>query len=230
MQVLAIKIRRQRRVRGRKPTSGGGNRYDDEGSIYDDLDDVSDEEMRAAQEYEASGGKSDCGANQEGGGGFTDGNTCAAKQSTNSKAKQNASGLRDAVEKNGGFTYDPIEGKSPKSGFALSLFPEAEKIMHIDDVTPEAIVGYIADNWETISSRDDVHVGAWFNKKSAESPNGDDKVYLDLSVVLDSQKEATALAKENGQLGIYDLANGSTIETMTPEERNAHNSGGKNEG
>ncbi len=162
--------------------------------------------------------KDGCGANAEGGGGFQTGNTCA----TGEKAKDNAAELARLAREKEGFSYNPVTGKTASEGYALSVFPEHErKLESIDDATPEAIVDYVIDKWDAVKDIENVHVGAWWNKKSEGNPDGDNKVYLDMSIILDDRAEAEKLAKEYRQLAIWDLGKGESIQTMTPEERAA---------
>ncbi len=159
--------------------------------------------------------KIDCGANAPGGGGFQPGNDCAVGR----RAGENSETLAKMTE-GGGFTYNPVTGDMPKTGFALSVFPEHELILDsIDDATPEVIADYVIDKWEHVKDVDDVFVGGWYNKKTADNPKGDDKVYLDLSIVLQDKDEAIKLARKNRQLKIYDLAKFEDVIVMTAEER-----------
>ena len=128
--------------------------------------------------------------------------------------------LAQRAATDGGFTYQPIKDKSPTKGFAIAMFPEKERILDsVEAATPAAIFAYMQENAELLRGDQRVHVGAWHNKKTSDNPNGDDKVYLDLSMVIDDRDEAMSLAKENGQLGLFDLENFQTVETMTPDER-----------
>ena len=137
----------------------------------------------------------------------------------NEQREQDAGSLVDRIKKDGGFTYQPANGTSPKSGFAVAVFPESEVSFPASDLDLHDLVEYMQDNLKAFEGDDKVHFGGWFNKKSESNPNGDDKIYLDMSMVFDSQEEAIEMAKSKGQLGIFDLAKGETIETMTPEER-----------
>ena len=158
---------------------------------------------------------SDCGANTQGGGGFQRGNSCGG-------GKHDAGGLVDNVRKSGGFTYSPISGGMTKKGFALSVFPKYEKKFgSIGEVTAEVIADHIADAVDEMMKSGDnrIHVGAWHNSAKHGNSDPDEKVYLDVSIVVDDQEEAKDLARKHGQLAIFDLGNGVPIETMTQEER-----------
>tara|TARA_R100000808_G_C2148329_1_gene156463 strand:+ start:1429 stop:3102 length:1674 start_codon:yes stop_codon:yes gene_type:complete len=157
--------------------------------------------------------KDNCGANAPGGGGFQPGNDCAAGRN------ETPDTLSKKIEQSGGYTYRPADDSSPDSGFSVSIFPEREEIMELSEATPEAIADYIINNLDILQSDERVHIGAWYNKKTDENTDGDDKVYFDLAVVLDDQEEAVQLAKDNGQLKIFDLGSFEEIVTLTPEER-----------
>jgi 8-oxo-dGTP pyrophosphatase MutT (NUDIX family)/GNAT superfamily N-acetyltransferase/proteasome lid subunit RPN8/RPN11 len=164
-----------------------------------------------------------CGANAPGGGGFQIGNDCARGGGTSVEekpdAKQESKSLAQRVANDGGFTYNPTDGDSPTEGFSIAVYPEHEQILSAEDATPAKIAAYMIEKSSIYSTDERIHIGAWFNKKTDENPNGDDKVYLDLSMVIDDRDEAVKFAKENGQLGIFDLKNFQTIETLTPDER-----------
>ena len=127
--------------------------------------------------------------------------------------------LKDELLAKDGFTYQPVDDTSPTSGYSMAVFPEREKIIPIDEITVGDLYLFMRQNQDKFAEDDRIHFGAWYNEKTESNPNGDNQVYLDLSMVIEDQADAEEQAKELGQLGIYDLASGTTIETMTPDER-----------
>ena len=77
---------------------------------------------------------------------------------------------------------------------------------------------YLWNNRDLLNKDGDLCVGGWFNS-SETNQDGDDKVYFDLSVRFEDPKKAYRFARQNGQLGMFDLKNGKTIQTLTPEQR-----------
>lgn len=130
-----------------------------------------------------------------------------------------AGGLQKLLQ-SGGFTFDPIGQEESRTGFALSIYPEHGWVFDsIDDVTPSAIFQFL-DQCKPIWSRNEnVHIGGWYNRKSAATPEGDDRVYLDLIVVVDSEERAKDLGRMHGQLAAYNLQTGQLIPIMSADEQ-----------
>ena len=101
---------------------------------------------------------------------------------------------RELLDK-GGFTYQPFLKRSPKTGFALSIYPEREAVL--DKVQPKGIRGFIDDNKDMWSNPRN-YVGGWYNTE-------DKKVYLDVSMVVDDPKEAEDMCKKHNQYAYFDL-------------------------
>jgi len=128
--------------------------------------------------------------------------------------------LYERIRSTGGFTYQPVTGQHPTKGFSVAIFPEHELKIPRDQLKAKDVAGYVLDKLDEVQKDDRIHIGAWDNQKTADNPKGDDIVYLDMSVVIDSRDEAFKLAKKHGQLGMFDLETFQTIEVMTKEERN----------
>ena len=109
----------------------------------------------------------------------------------------------------GGFTYQPYTNQSPTSGLVVSTYPKFEQIIEsASDAEPhmikESISGYINDNWNKFRKDQRAHFGGWWDKDS-------DRIYLDLSTIVEDHDEAMSLAKEHKQEAYFDL---STFETI----------------
>jgi phage gp29-like protein len=119
-------------------------------------------------------------------------------------------GLADTLLNRGGFTYNPVkvhDKEAPPDGFALSVRPDAEEIMHTDGLTKKYLrmkLGDYVARFKDELKQPDAYLGAWHDKDSG-------RIFLDLSKVVKDKNEAMSLAKQAHQLGIYDLAHGETI-------------------
>ncbi len=138
------------------------------------------------------GGKHDQQAHGKGGGGSSGGELAGKLQGA------------------GGFTYDPRGGSGVARGYALSLYPEREKVFAAADVTPAKLEKYIGDNMDLLS-KEDHYVGGWLDVKSG-------KVYMDISVVMSDPSKAMAMAREQGELAYYDLEKGESVYTGVEKE------------
>lgn len=87
-----------------------------------------------------------------------------------------------------------LDGHIPVRGYAVSL-KGFEKIVDLKDFEYETIKVYILDNWYTLE-QENTYIGTWINEN---------KVYLDISVILSNIYEALKFGKANKQKAIYDL-------------------------
>lgn len=114
--------------------------------------------------------------------------------------------LARLTETRGGVTYDLLRNSLPKEGFALSIYPEHERVLAPTN-TREQLVSeinrYLMDKSELLA-KPDHHFGSW------RSPEGN--IYLDISVVVTDQRLARELATKHKQLAFYDLERGETVE------------------
>jgi hypothetical protein len=110
-------------------------------------------------------------------------------------------GIRELFERvakpDGGFTYQPVGEKTPKSGFVVSPFPDRSAAFKVSDFRPSDLMGYYAKHRDVFRNPGH-YLGAWHDKKSG-------MVFLDISVVKNTRGEAarTALAKD--QIAYFDL-------------------------
>lgn len=122
-----------------------------------------------------------------------------------------AEGLFYRVGKSGGFSYQPIDDTSPKTGYAVSTFPQYETALDYETLTENDIYEYLIEHRELFDDPN-VYAGGWHDTEAG-------KVYLDISTIVDSQEKATTLAREHNQEGIYDLGQGQTIIVKEQAER-----------
>ena len=105
----------------------------------------------------------------------------------------------------GGFTYSPTTGEQPTTGFALSVHPDREQVIESSAANAVELAKYVVKNWDLLS-QDGNFVGGWHHPT-----NG--KVYLDVSTVVATAKEADKLARDAHQIAYFDLVNGVSIKT-----------------
>lgn len=151
------------------------------------------------------------GPSVRGGGGFRRDNTCAR----GGISRVEAEGLSSLLKRKGGFTYQPIDDTSPKDGFAVSTFPEAETVVpngtrSLDDLSAD-VFDFLKSNRDRFDDQA-VHAGGWYDVEAG-------KIYLDLSVVEDNGARARRLARQHNQEGIFDLSSGETIIVKEQSER-----------
>jgi len=104
------------------------------------------------------------------------------------------------IKDNGGFTYRLSTKKLIHDGYAVAItFNNTEawqQSVHINCITEDILQDFLY----MIADHGDTCFGAWHNKD-------DDRVYMDISVVLTSLSEAKYLGKQLNQIAIYDLTN-----------------------
>jgi hypothetical protein len=102
-----------------------------------------------------------------------------------------------------GFSYQPVKGQSPTTGYMVSRYKRRELVLGADKVTPKDIESYSRKNQDLLS-RPDHYFGAWIDNK---------KVYLDVSVNVPTREQALKLARQHKQEGIWDVKEFKTIYT-----------------
>lgn len=101
----------------------------------------------------------------------------------------------------------------PTSGFMVSTMPEKEQTVGRDGFSPESIRAYMDSHIDDSVSRDN-YLGTWFNE-------ADNNYYLDISQNVPDRDEAMRLAREHGQLAIYDVNSGEVINVPPEDETTA---------
>ncbi len=116
--------------------------------------------------------------------------------------------LTNEIKTNGGVSYSLFYGdivakvqNSGKAGFAVSIFKDREIKLPIADLSTQIIKNYCLENSDLFADKDNF-LGAWVEAGL---------VYLDISKLETSKQRALKLAKDNGQLAIFDLTNLETI-------------------
>ncbi len=117
--------------------------------------------------------------------------------------------LLEAVEKHGGFTYQPVSKRMPSKGLALSPYPERAKVLDARSIRADDINNYIKTNTDVLK-RPDHYVGGWRDGSTG-------KVYLDVSIVTQDPKRARLLCEEFRQRAYFDLAKGEEVRVVAEE-------------
>lgn len=117
----------------------------------------------------------------------------------------NAAALHE-IASDGGFSVNPQFQNAPENGYAVSLSKTSEKAVSLSAITASDITNY-RNRYASDLAKPNNYLGAWVH-------NGE--VFLDVSEVVPDKNEAIQLAHQRDQLGIFDLANGETIDTSHP--------------
>lgn len=111
--------------------------------------------------------------------------------------------LAQDVRKHFGFSYSILTNSSPTSGFMVSIDKKNELVYKLKDFSGKDIDKYIKDHQKELSLKDS-YVGGWVNKRKR-------KVYLDVSIHVNTREEAIALGRKNNQEAFYDVVKGKTV-------------------
>jgi hypothetical protein len=107
----------------------------------------------------------------------------------------------------GGFSVNPGDGSDVRTGYAVAVHPEHERI-YDGRVTSNDLHDYIAQVKDTLSLPGRV-LGGWCDPATG-------RVYLDVSVVTPHFFYAMKLARETAQLAIFDLSVMESISVEVP--------------
>jgi hypothetical protein len=121
--------------------------------------------------------------------------------------------LAELIATNSGFTYNPITGAQPSSGYMVSLrgYDLSENYQDLLDSLKieEFIDNYLQTNTDKL--RDNFYCGAWVDDSSG-------LLFMDVSVNVKDIETACYLGICNDQLAIYDLTNRRSIKLPTPQK------------
>lgn len=107
------------------------------------------------------------------------------------------------LQPDGGFTYHPLTGKEPKDGFAVSIFPDRSWATDARELSWSDVEGYVLKNRDLFGDRSNF-LGAWHDPETH-------RVYMDVSRVVRSSREAASLAQKYDQIAYFDLARGESV-------------------
>lgn len=141
------------------------------------------------------------------------GRFCSGGGGDGASATETTAGtLYDRLQREGGFTYQPVHQNSPRSGFVVSTSRENERVFNKADITPDTIKQYLDERGDVFKNDPEAHVGGWYDAEAG-------KVYLDVSKVVPDKETAAKLGREHNQEAIYDLGAGQTVIIKPPDER-----------
>lgn len=102
-----------------------------------------------------------------------------------------------------GFTVQPVTGVEPKTGFGLSVMKDREQTVPVDKMTKKALIDFVQKNWDVLKDKDN-YVGGWHNPE-------DGQLYLDVSKVVKTAKEAEMISRQHNQKAYFDFAKGKSV-------------------
>lgn len=107
--------------------------------------------------------------------------------------------LKQMVKDNGGFSINPL-GECAKTGYMVSV----KDLYKIDlDLIDQDDINFASD----IAKEMNGYIGGWLDTQS-DSPFN---FYMDIAINVQDKEKALEIAKENGQLAIFDVVNCETI-------------------
>lgn len=109
-----------------------------------------------------------------------------------------------------GFSYQPVKGIAPKSGFMVSTHKRREKWVPNSKVTKDLLNEYMRKNSDLLVLPDH-YAGGW-RDTGATSPHKDQSC-LDVSMNVQSREKALRLAEKHKQDGVYDVVAHETVYT-----------------
>lgn len=126
---------------------------------------------------------------------------------------------------NGGFTWNPHDGTTPRSGYVVAIQGHS-KILPYSPDDPDAwdklrtsFVDFYKQN-KNFFTDPAIHLGGWYDKDHNE-------FVFDPVEVVDDLDQATKLGRDRNQQAIWDIANGTEIDTGGTGDREDEASVGK---
>ncbi|MCC2626592.1 MAG: hypothetical protein K0S14_242, partial [Thermomicrobiales bacterium] len=116
--------------------------------------------------------------------------------------------LLEALEKNGGFTYDPYSSSFVESGGYMVGGVPGQKGVVVDALTPETLEKFRADNAKLLS-KEGMFVGGWKDSKTG-------KIHLDVSERVPEKDRALELLKDRKEIAAWDLDSSSELRLPEP--------------
>jgi hypothetical protein len=111
--------------------------------------------------------------------------------------------LNNAIEKGGGFTFDPRVGSFVKSGGFMVGGVPGQVGVAVERITPQVLNDFAKKNAHLLS-QDGMMMGGWYDKASG-------KYYLDVSQRVANRDEAIGLLQQRGEKAAWDLDNGAEL-------------------
>lgn len=106
------------------------------------------------------------------------------------------------VSRTGGISYHVPSCTQLVSGYAVSPYPHAERIITGRALTPSDLSAYLADHADLLSMPNHC-LGVWIDPTT-------DAAYLDVSIIVPDADTARRVATEHGQLAFFHLDTSTT--------------------
>lgn len=115
--------------------------------------------------------------------------------------------LKTVNQPDGGATFNPLNNKTPSSGFCYSPYPEVSKTVKFTDnlsENKEILLNYLNEN-KSLLEKENHYIGLWNDPATGI-------IYMDVSVHSMNAKEVRIGCEEKDQIAYFDL---QTFESVT---------------
>ena len=115
--------------------------------------------------------------------------------------------LKTVNQPDGGATFNPLNNKTPSSGFCYSPYPEVSKTVKFSEDLAEnknILLNYLKENKELLE-KENHYIGLWNDPETGI-------IYMDVSVHSMNAKEVRIGCEEKDQIAYFDL---QTFESVT---------------
>jgi hypothetical protein len=102
----------------------------------------------------------------------------------------------------GGFTVDLVTGYRPSHGYAVSIFPAAERVLS-GPVTCQDLIEYVTDHRDGLIHPGNLF-GGWHDPRTG-------RIYLDASAWVATADQAERLGQAHHQHAYFDLVRGRSV-------------------
>lgn len=109
--------------------------------------------------------------------------------------------ISDSHKKNGGSSVSQQTGRPITKGFPVGV--GFEETIEGKDVSPDQLDRF-RNVYQEELNKPGRQIGTWYNEK-------DNKTYVDVVQIAETQEEAVELGREHGELAVYNLETGETI-------------------
>lgn len=115
-----------------------------------------------------------------------------------------------SVGPGGGFTIDPVSGRSPTTGKVVGI-PGHEESFELGSQLRADIDGWRERHAEALKG-EGAHIGGWFDEDTGQA-------VLDVAIVVDTVKEARRLMEKFKQKAYYDLDRKREVRKGKPKKK-----------
>ena len=112
------------------------------------------------------------------------------------------------IARNGGISYHVPSRTQLVSGYAVSPYPHAERIVTNRTLTAADLADYLAD-YADLLTRPNHCLGVWTNDGS-DTDTDTTGIYLDVSIIVPDADTANRIAADHDQIAFYHLDTDTT--------------------